>query len=157
VAAVLVNVTAVWPSGSGYLTVWPSGVSGPGTSSLNFWTGQTVSNTAIIPVGSDGKIQVFNGSPGPVQVVVDVSGYTVAGAPAAAGAVVSVTPARIADSRSGVQIPAAVPSFSTAPVQVTGQGGIPGSGVAAVLVNVTVVWPWFAGYLIVAGRHIPPR
>ena len=92
---------------------------------------------------------MFNGSPGSVLVVVDVSGFTVAGVPSAMGTVASLTPARIADSRTGMQIPAAVPSFSTAQVKVTGHGGIPDSGVLDVLAHVTVVWPWASGYLTV--------
>jgi hypothetical protein len=78
VAAVLVNVTLVWPWFAGYLTVWPSGASRPDTSNLNFdAAGQTVANTAIVPVGPDGKIQLFNGS---LQVIVDITGYTLASA-----------------------------------------------------------------------------
>ena len=149
VASVLVNVNVIWPLAAGYLTVWPSGMSRPDTSTLNFQQGQTIANAVIVPVGPDGKIQVFNGSPGSVHVVVDASSYTVAGVPSAAGSVASLTPARIADSRSGLQIPAAVPSFSTAQVKVTGHGGIPDSGVLDVLAHVTVVWPWASGYLTV--------
>jgi hypothetical protein len=85
VASVLVNVTVIWPLAAGYLTVWPSGMSRPDTSTLNFQQGQTIANAVIVPVGPDGKIQGFNGSPGSVHVVVDVSGYTVAGVPSATG------------------------------------------------------------------------
>jgi hypothetical protein len=53
--------------------------------------------------------------------------------------VVSVTPARIVDSRVNQQITGAVPALGTATVQVTGQGGIPATNVAAVVLNVTVV------------------
>jgi hypothetical protein len=73
----------------------------------------------------------------------------VVGAPAVPGAVVSVTPARIADSRSGLQIPGAVGTVGTVPMQVTGRGGIPDGGVAAVLATVTVVAPEQAGYITV--------
>ena len=56
------------------------------------------------------------------------SAAAVVTAPTAAGAVVSVPPARIADSRDGVQIPGAVAALSTAGVRVTGRGGIQGPG-----------------------------
>jgi len=69
--------------------------------------------------------------------------------PSVAGAVVSVTPARIADSRVNQQIPGAVPALDTVTVQVTGQGGVPASDVAAAVLNVTVVSPQNAGYLTV--------
>ena len=77
----LVNVTVVWPWFAGYLTVWPSDTSRPDTSNLNFdAAGQTVANTSIVSVGPDGKIQLFNGSFGSLQVIVDITGYTLASA-----------------------------------------------------------------------------
>ena len=47
------------------------------TSNLNFQAGQTFPDMVIVPVGSfdsAGKISIYNGSPGPVHVVVDVAG-----------------------------------------------------------------------------------
>src|SRR5664279_1166301 len=149
VAAAVLNVTAVAPQAAGFITVWPAGIAWPGTSNLNFQAGQDIPNTVIVPVGTDGKIQLFNGSGGAVHLVVDVTGYTLAGAPTAAGAVVSVPPARIADSRVAQQITGAVPALGTATVQVTGQGGVPDSGVAAAVLNVTAVAPQAAGFLTV--------
>src|SRR5664279_1104577 len=73
----------------------------------------------------------------------------VAAAPSVAGAVMSVTPARVADSRVNQQITGAVPAMGTATVQVTGQGGVPAGNVAAVVLNVTVVSPQTAGYITV--------
>jgi len=74
-----------------------------------------------------------------------------------AGAVVSVTPARIADSRAGLQIPGAVAGFGTVGVQVAGRGGIPGSGAAAVVATVTVTGPQTGGHLTVwpSGTAMP--
>ena len=69
----------------------------------------------------------------------------VAAAPSVAGAVVSLTPARVADSRVNQQITGAVPAMGTATVQVTGQGGVPAGNVAAVVLNVTVVSPQTEG------------
>ena len=75
VSAVAVNVTAVGPSASGYVTVWPSGTTRPNASNLNFSPGQNIPNMVIVPVGADGKVQLFNGSPGTVNLVADVAGY----------------------------------------------------------------------------------
>src|SRR5664279_3503897 len=74
-----------------------------------------------------------------------------------AGAVVSVTPARVADSRAGLQIPGAVAGFGTVGVQVAGRGGIPGSGAAAVVATVTVTGPQTGGHLTVwpSGTAMP--
>jgi hypothetical protein len=85
VAAVLATVTVVAPQQAGYITVWPSGSTRPDTSNLNFQAGQTIANTVLIQLGTGGRIQLFNGSYGTVQVIVDVTGYTRSGTPIAPG------------------------------------------------------------------------
>jgi len=146
VAAVLATVTVVAPQQAGYLTVWPAETIRPGTSNLNFQAGQTIANTALLRVGTRGGVEVFNGSYGTVQVIVDVTGYIRSGTPTAAGAVAPVGPARIVDSRTALQISGPVPALATEDVQIGGQGGIP-LGVAGVVATVTVVDPQQAGYL----------
>ena len=47
----------------------------PTVSNLNFTAGQTVANLVIVPVGADGKIRLYNGSPGTVQLIADIAGY----------------------------------------------------------------------------------
>ena len=79
VSAVVLNVTAVSPAKAGYVTVWPSGIPRTGTSNLNFRAGQTIPNTVVVPVGADGKIQLYNGSPGTVHLIADVAGYILGG------------------------------------------------------------------------------
>ena len=59
---------------SGYLQVWPAGAARPETSNLNFPAGQTIATTVIVPAGAGGRIEVFNGSPGDVDLLVDVTG-----------------------------------------------------------------------------------
>jgi hypothetical protein len=58
-------------------TVWPSGTTRQQTSSLNFQAGQNIRNLVVVPVGADGKIQLYNGSAGTVQLVADVTGYII--------------------------------------------------------------------------------
>jgi len=73
--------------------VWPSGTSRQVTSNLNFQAGQNIPNLVVVPVGADGKIQLYNGSPGTVQLVADVTGYIIGTAPSAApNAAASATP-----------------------------------------------------------------
>ncbi len=72
--AVVLNVTAVSPTGAGYLTVWPDAVTRPGTSDLNFVAGQTVPNLVVVQVGTTGKIDVYNAF-GSTDVVIDVMGW----------------------------------------------------------------------------------
>lgn len=82
--AVTVNVTAVGPTNSGFLTLFPSDLGAPPlVSSVNFALGESaVGNGAIVPVAADRinfplDLSVFafvNGS-GQVHFVLDVTGY----------------------------------------------------------------------------------
>jgi alpha-tubulin suppressor-like RCC1 family protein len=78
VGAVAASVTVTSSTGAGYLTVYPGGAR-PGTSTLNFSRGQTVANLAVSALSSTGTLTIYNGSPGTVQVITDVTGYYRAG------------------------------------------------------------------------------
>lgn len=71
VAAVAINVTVDRPTLDGFVTVYPTGIALPRTSTVNFGAGATVANTTIVPVSSDGRITLFN-LRGSTDVVVDV-------------------------------------------------------------------------------------
>jgi hypothetical protein len=75
VSSVVLNVTVVTPGAAGYLIVYPGGTTRPTVSNLNFAKGQTVPNLVVAPVGADGKVNIYNGSGGTVQILADVSGY----------------------------------------------------------------------------------
>jgi Beta-lactamase enzyme family len=101
-SAVVVNVTVTKASGDGFWTVWPSRTTRPNTSTLNLNAGETIANTAIVPLGADGAISVYSQSGG--HLLVDVVGWiTGPGAPAAtAGRYVTFPAARrVADTRMG--------------------------------------------------------
>jgi hypothetical protein len=76
---VVVNVTVTGPSAGGWLTVYPSDVSLPGVSNLNFAPGQTVANLVKLKVGADGDIKITNTGGitggGTVQIIADIVGY----------------------------------------------------------------------------------
>ena len=72
--AVVVNVTVTNPTAPSYLTVWPTGITMPLASDVNFASGQTTSNLVVVQVGTDGKINIYNGS-GSTNVVVDIVGW----------------------------------------------------------------------------------
>jgi von Willebrand factor type A domain/Bacterial TSP3 repeat len=75
-----------------------------------------------------------------------------AAAPTRAGSYASLAPARLLDTRIGVgAAKAAVAPFGTVSVQVTGRGGVPATGVSAVVLNVTVVAPAKAGFITAFG------
>src|SRR5664280_1301246 len=70
------------------------------------------------------------------------------GAPATAGAFVSVAPARLLDTPMGTGAPAApVAAHQAVALQVGGRGGVPATGVSAVVLNVTVTQPGAGGFL----------
>ncbi|WP_404870431.1 hypothetical protein ACI1MP_34610 [Kitasatospora griseola] len=71
--AVLLNVTVTDPTDTGYLTAYPHGADRPGTSSLNWTPGQTVSHQVLVPV-VDGWV-VFYNSTGTVNVTADLTGW----------------------------------------------------------------------------------
>jgi hypothetical protein len=74
--AVAVNLTVTQPATGGYLTLAPAGPPAPLASSINFQTGQTLANNAVLPLGDGtGVIQVRTVAGGTVQLVLDVSGY----------------------------------------------------------------------------------
>ena len=85
VSAVVLNVTVTAPTNSGYITVYGDGSARPTASNLNFVNAQTVPNLVIAPVGANGKVDLYNGSSGTVQLIGDVAGYYQAGTPVAAG------------------------------------------------------------------------
>jgi hypothetical protein len=73
-AAVVLNVTAVTPTAPSYVTVWPSGVSRPLASNLNFVSGDTIPNLVIVQVGAAQQVSFYNAA-GSVHIVADVVGY----------------------------------------------------------------------------------
>lgn len=131
VAAVLVDVVALSGTSNGTVTAYPLGKARPGVPNLYYQRGQALANLVSVPVGTGGRITLFNGSAGTVRTMVNVHGYTLAGTAVQAGAHRSVTPTRLLDS--GVR-----PS-SPVTAQVTGRGGVPSAGVATVLVSVVAL------------------
>ena len=126
VAAVVLNVTVTQPTQSGYITVSPDGVARPTVSNLNFSPGETVPNLVVAPVGADGEVDLYNGSPGTVQLIADVSGYFTGGGSATNGAFTSLTPARILNTKNGTGAPQTpVGAGGTLKLTVEGVGGVP--------------------------------
>ena len=156
VSAVVLNVTAVAPTGGGFITAYGPGAR-PTVSNLNFVAGQTVPNLVIVPVSATGTVKLFNGSSGTTHLLADVAGYYRSGAPTTAGAFGALTPTRLLDTRSGNGAPAAkVAAQGTVTVQVAGRGGVPATGVSAVVLNVTAVAPTGGGFITAYGPGARP-
>lgn len=74
-SAVVMNVTAIAPTASSYLTVYPSGVARPLASSLNYEAGQAPTpNSVTSKLSAQGQVSFFNMN-GNVHLAVDVVGY----------------------------------------------------------------------------------
>jgi len=71
--ALAFNVTAVNPTASTYLTLWPAGIAQPTVSNLNPAVGQTVANAAIVGLGTNKAFSIYN-NVGTTNVLVDVVG-----------------------------------------------------------------------------------
>jgi len=146
VTAVVLNVTATGPAAGGYVSVYPDGQARPASgSNLNFTKGETIPNLVIARVGSDGKVDLYNGSGGTVSLVADLSGYYTA---SGGSALFSAAPVRVLDTRvgtGGAKAPVAAGKYIA--LQVTGQDGVPASGVTAVVLNVTATGPTAGGYV----------
>ncbi|MFC1417916.1 hypothetical protein [Streptacidiphilus cavernicola] len=97
ITAVALNVTATGSPSSGFLTAYPDGKSLPTASNVNFSKGQTIANSVIVPVGSDGRIRIYNGGKKPVSVVIDAVGYYSA---ASRSAYLPMYPTRYLDTRA---------------------------------------------------------
>lgn len=71
---VVLTVTVVDATDLGFLTVWPTGSTRPGTSSVNTVPGRAVPNVVMVGVGDAGQVTIANG-PGTTEVIVDVNGW----------------------------------------------------------------------------------
>jgi len=140
VTAVAVNLTAVAPSATGYLTAYPCGVELPVASVVQAISKRTIAGATVVPLGADGTFCVFTASA--THLLVDLFG---AYAPGAGQSFEPVTPTRILDSRSGGARPG---GGSIVTLQVAGVGAVPSNATAAAL-SVQAVDPTAAGFVTV--------
>jgi hypothetical protein len=69
-----VNVVAVDPSGAGYLTVYPCGMTRPVAANVNYDKGGVVANAVFAKIGDGGRVCVYSSTA--TDLVIDVNGYT---------------------------------------------------------------------------------
>jgi hypothetical protein len=170
VSAVLLNVTAVDPTDTGFLAVYPKlprGVSNPSdpirvfneqssflpnypnSSNLNFVAGDIVPNLVLARVGACGKIRLDNYS-GLTNTIADVVGWFDTGVGGGDG-FVGITPTRILDTRDGTDgIGGRFGQGETRTLTVapSAKGLVPRDATAVVL-NVTAANPTNEGYVTV--------
>ena len=155
VTAVALSLTVVGASANGYITAYPDQTPQPLTSTVNYFSSATVTNNAITPVGTDGEIDIYNGSSGTTQFLIDVTGYYTTNTNTGNASTYTplTTPTRILDTRNGTGAPEAQVAANTALTlkiagNTTNGADIPASGVTAVAVNLTALDATGNGQLI---------
>ncbi|MFJ6673268.1 PKD domain-containing protein [Actinosynnema sp. NPDC091369] len=147
VAAVAMNLTVTNAEADGYLTAHPTGQAKPNASVVDFRAGGTVPGLTTVAVGG-GHVDLYNGSPGTVDLIADVTGYF-ARVTTAEG-FTAIDPSRLLDTRNGQGMvsPAPVVAGQVFSQRVGGHytGGVPSHATAALL-TVTVVDPRAPGHL----------
>lgn len=140
VGAVYLNLVATRAVTNGYLTVFPAGTAMPGVSTLNYVPGINVANAVITKLSPGGRVTIHNTAPQPVDLVADVGGYVIGGLIQGIllpGAYKSVSPTRIADSRSRFGL-TKLTGNTPQSLTVVGKAGVPASA-GSVVVNLTAV------------------
>jgi hypothetical protein len=149
VTAVAIAVTVLDQTHTGYLSLFPDGTALPGTSNLDFPATGVDTNNAIVPVGADGSLDIYNYLTGGTdQVITDITGYFTSDQAAAGASTYTplADPARILDTRNGTgATKAQVPGNGTLKLTIagntTGGASIPATGVTAVALDLTAVPP----------------
>jgi hypothetical protein len=141
--AIVMNVTAVLPTGAGFITAYPSGVSRPLAANLNFAPGDVVPNLVTVGIGTNGKVTLYHQG-GTNDIVADAVGYY---SPVSGDYFTPMTPVRALDTRVGTGAAAArVAQGGVVSLQVAGANGVPANA-TGIVINMTAVTPDRAGYV----------
>lgn len=149
VAAVVLNVTAAAALAPGFVTVWPTMQPRPQASNLNVTAvKQNIANLVTVRLGAGGQVSLFSQSG--TDLVVDIAGYyEPVGTSSRAGRYTPLSPTRILDTRISLGVPGTtpVPAGTKIDLAVAGHGGVPATGAAAVVLNVTAAESLGAGFV----------
>ncbi|MFJ4775345.1 PKD domain-containing protein [Streptomyces sp. NPDC088762] len=136
-SAVALNLTSTNTTTPTHVIAYPDPDERPATSNLNPEPGQDKSNQAIVPVGPNGTITLYNNG-GSTDLVLDAVGYYAKDGKAL---FTPVVPTRLADTRSTGKL---------GPGATTTVAGVPAAALGAV-VNVTATETTAPGFLTVYG------
>jgi len=139
VKAVVLNVTATGSTNNGYVTVWPCADVKPPTSIVNYTAGDDIPNSVIASPDQYGNICLDSSTP--VNLLVDISGWFING-----DGLHTFTPQRAFDTRKTGFVLTSENLFA---FQMTGNFGIPTTGVSSVVLNVTATGATAPGYITV--------
>lgn len=156
VSALALTLTAVGAASIGAVSVAPGDVATPTGTALVFNPGDSVSNTALVALHADGTLRVI--ADHAVHLIIDVQGYFTSGGTTAPGGFVALDQARIADTRSGLNLPQQRVGVGAAITlqAVDLAAGVPADA-GAVYVNIAVLNQTGNGYLrtYAAGDPVP--
>ena len=138
---VLLNVNAMTPSADGYLTVHASGTTQPGSRSMSYPAGGVTTTLVLTRVGSDGKVRIYTSAASDLSA--DLVGWSPTGGYLSGG-----QPVRVLDTRTGLAAPRAkLAAGGTLTLPVPGKAGIPTTGAAAVVLDVSAADATAGGWL----------
>ena len=141
--AVAVNVQVLSPTATGSLTIYPDATSRPATSALTFTSGQNTAALAVVRL-VNGKVSIYNGTSGTIDLTADVVGYYSSGG----ATFLPVGPTPVLDTRSGLGGSGqTVLSHAVAVTSVTNVPALAGANVTAVVLQVTVASARHSGTL----------
>jgi hypothetical protein len=139
VKALFVTIETKAPTAVTYLSLYKGDLTTrPGGQQVNVAAGDNLSNTAVVEIGSNGKLNLYNNA-GNIDVIVDVMGYftTITGASGPGGFVPVPSNPTVVSTGSGIGTPAGtVPAGGSRTVNLL--GGIVPAGSPAVLVDLQV-------------------
>lgn len=148
--AAVFNVTAINPAARGFVTVYPCGER-PLASSLNFAAaGVVVGNEVIAKLSADGTVCAYTSAE--TDLTFDVVGF-------ASEIYRSLDPARLLETRTGPGTATVdgdalgdgrILADTFVEIPIAGRGGLPMSGAAAVVMNVTAINPAGRGFVTIS-------
>jgi hypothetical protein len=151
--ALLINVTAVDPTESTFITAYAAGQPRPFTSTLNVRAGENRANLAIVGVDELG-MAIFYNNTGTTHLVIDVLGRFREGSsvgPGVTGRMLLLEPFRDLDTREGTQGPF-VAGEATGFRYPTSIEGIP---IAGIMFNMTITEPTRPGFVTMFPWSLP--
>lgn len=153
VSAVWLTVTASQASRKGSLSAYPAGDRRRATTSTTYAPGRSTSNLVLAALGKRGRVLLHNAN-ARVALTAEVVGWVDNGSNAASSRFSALDPATVFDSQNDSAHPR-MAAGSRRTIQVSGEGGVPSSRVAAVVVQIEAIQPSSNGALACypAGGH----
>lgn len=148
VGAVAVRISLLKPTAITFAELWPDGATRPTLTMISAAAGEQLSNFAVVKVGSNGKLDLYNNA-GKTDVVVEVQGYFKAEQGTTGGGFVPLAHTRLIDTRSGMgTATGTIAAGATRTVTIT--GSLVPAGSSAAMVNLLVPGAANPGWLAVS-------